>query len=119
MRQGLAAFAGMRLRFRAVVIRFGRADYHGNPCDTVCLGPVEIGKSGYDVTDHVWVRRSRQWRALGVREGDTVEFVASVGQYMRGYTNPYRGIDQRELDVKLRYVENLKRLTNNGLRATQ
>jgi hypothetical protein len=77
MREGLRALrnAGLtRSRFSA---RFGLKDHRGFIALNDVSGPVG------PVEDHIWIRPGN-WHGAIPRQGQQVEFVASIGPYWKG-----------------------------------
>lgn len=102
MRQELKLIYNRRLRFRAVVERFGeKKGYRGYPEPTILFKNVVRTDTGKQVTDHIWFTVGKTISSLGLRPGDTVEFDARVGGYVKGYVNHREYRDDRILDYKL------------------
>ena len=84
MREELKKINGKRLRFTAVVERFGqKSAFRGNPIPTVLLKEVRIVGTDDIVTDHLWFTKGKSWDDTFV--GGVVEFDARVGVYEKGY----------------------------------
>ena len=84
MRKQLREFNGERMRFTAIVKRFGeKSAFRGPPLATILLTNVCIVESGQQVTDHLWFTKGKSWDAC--TEGCTVEFDARVTTYIKGY----------------------------------
>lgn len=89
MRERLQRFDGERMRFRARIERFGKKNaYRGKPKPTVLFVDVQLARSGQPVTEHLWFTCGKWSETLAV--GDTIEFDARVGDYVKGY----RGWDE-------------------------
>jgi hypothetical protein len=68
MRQNLKAVDGKRMRFTAVVERFGsKLNWHGFPETTILLKDVCFMDTGELACDHLWFKHGK-W-ALGLVEG--------------------------------------------------
>jgi hypothetical protein len=84
MRENLEAVNGMRMRFTAVVERFGsKTNWHGYPESTILLKDVRFVDTGQLACDHLWFRHGN-W-ALGLVEGHKFAFDARVDSYAKGY----------------------------------
>lgn len=84
MRKNLKKLNGNRMRFTAIVDRFGeKSAYRGLPKPTVMLKAVCVLSSGKQVTDHLWFDKGKSWEACKI--GDHVEFDARVSEYEKGY----------------------------------
>lgn len=93
MRKTLQRFDGERMRFRARVARFGKKNaYRGEPRPTILFVDVQLAASGTQVTEHLWFTCGKWSDALAV--GDTVEFDARVGDYIKGY----RGWNEQRME---------------------
>lgn len=66
----------------------------------MCIQDVKTVADGQTRTDHLWFIFDKTWKVLNPQVGDTIEFDARVGKYIKGY----RG--DRSWDY------NLNRLTN-------
>lgn len=84
MRNALAARKGERLKFRAVVERYGeKSGWHGVPVFTILLRDVTFAASGKPACDHVWLTQGVWSSCLNV--GDRFEFTARIDSYVKGY----------------------------------
>jgi hypothetical protein len=102
MRKELKAISGERVRFRAIVERFGKkTNYHGFPSPTILLKNVTFAETGKEATDHVWFSVGKTIEALDLDAGTIIEFEARVGDYQKGYVNHREYIDERTIDYKL------------------
>lgn len=111
MRKELRKMDGQRTRFRATVERFGsKTNYHGYPEPTILFKDVYHIESQELACDHIWFTVGKTIAALGLTSGDTVEFDARVGSYMKGYVNYRKGIDESTLDYKLNRPTNFKKV---------
>jgi hypothetical protein len=102
MRKELGKKDGQRLRFKAIVKRFGtRTNYHGYPEKTILLSDIVFERDGILATDHLWFNVGKTIESLGLVEGAIITFDARIGQYEKGYVNYRKGIDDRQIDWKL------------------
>ena len=100
MRKKLKEMDGERLRFSAVVERFGeRSGYAVETLPTILLKAVAIADTGEQVTNHLWFTRGKSWEPFSV--GDTVEFDARVVAYEKGYKG--RRHDVYDAPIKIDY----------------
>lgn len=102
MRKKLQAINGQRMRFTAVIERFGeKSAFRGYPIPTVLLKHVKIIATGVEVADHLWFTKGKSWAACVV--GDTVEFDARVTTYLKGYKGYREDVYDApiEMDYKL------------------
>lgn len=84
MREELKKLYGRRLRFEALVERFGsKSSFRGPPVETVLLRDVRRIDTGELVTDHLWWARGKWAEAL--EPGQVIEFDARVDSYLKGY----------------------------------
>ena len=116
MRKKLRNHNTHRLRFRAIVERFGKKrNYHGFYEETILLKQVFNTVSNELVTDHIWFTAGKTWLDLKLMPGDHVEFDARVGMYEKGYVNYRSGYDERTIDYKLNRPTKLVKLTTQDL----
>lgn len=102
MRKKLKSVNGKRMRFRAIVERFGtKKNYHGYPEPTILLKQVTFVDNGVVATDHIWFTVGKTINKLMLKPGEIVEFDARVGEYIKGYVNHRDYIDERQVDYKL------------------
>lgn len=102
MRTKLKAANNQRLRFKAKVERFGiKPNYHGFPEKTILLTEVKFLENNRPATDHIWFTVGKTFEALNLKPGDSIEFDARIGEYVKGYVNHREYIDDREIDYKL------------------
>ena len=84
MRKELKKYNGDRLRFSAIIERFGeKPAYRGFPIPTLLLKNVTLLDTNKVVTDHLWFTKGKSWENFKV--GDTIEFDARVTTYEKGY----------------------------------
>jgi len=101
MRTELAKFMGRRLRFEAVVGRFGtKMSYKGWSEKTILLNNIMLVGGNYIVTDHLWFTVRLTLDALKLKSGDRIRFDARVTTYMKG------GRLDKQLDYKLAHPTN-------------
>jgi hypothetical protein len=111
MRKELKSIDGKRIRFRAVVERFGKkTNYHGYPESTILFKNVTRTDTSKQVTDHIWFTVGKTIEVLELQPGDIVEFDARVGDYVKGYVNNREYIDDRTLDYKLNRPTRFERI---------
>ena len=101
MRELLEPFEGQRLRFSAVVERFGsKPGYKGHDLETILFKNVRVELSGELVTDHLWFVVGK-WSA-DLRTLHLVTFDARVTSYVKGYRGRREVYDSPlELDYRL------------------
>lgn len=84
MRKALRKREGERFRVRCHVERFGtKSAFKGGPIPTILLKNLQDVTTGDNLTDHLWFTAGK-W-CQGLRIGDTIEFDARVGAYLKGY----------------------------------
>jgi hypothetical protein len=84
MRKALRKREGERFRVRCQIDRFGtKRAFKGAPVPTVLLKNLHDAITGDLLTDHLWFTAGK-W-CQGLRIGDTIEFDARVGAYLKGY----------------------------------
>ncbi|TAJ45569.1 hypothetical protein CUJ86_02255 [Methanofollis fontis] len=72
------------------------------------------GPDGRPLADHIWINYTAGFDAAGtLRQGDVVQFTATVGEYVRGYLGPR--IEDRlarpvRIDYRLKYPRNVRRI---------
>jgi len=115
MRTELKKVNNKRLKFIATVCDFGsKANYKGPPSVTICFCDVKFFETKDAATDHVWMTCGKRLESAGLEIGDTVTFEARVMRYIKGYVNMRRGIDERQIDYRLAYINNIKKHQPNG-----
>lgn len=111
MRKDLKKMDGKRTRFRATVERFGtKKNYHGYPEPTILFKDVFVVDTQQIACDHLWFTVGKTIAALMLNPGDTVEFDARVGVYVKGYVNHREYVDDRKMDYKLNRPTNFKKV---------
>ena len=87
MRTALKNLEDCRMRFTGIFSRYGKkTNFKGYPEVTVLLLDIRFGDSGKPAADHIWLNHTKQFQALGsLRAGDTIEFLARVREYTKGY----------------------------------
>ena len=84
MRKKLELLNGIRLRFTAIVERFGeKSAFRGAPIPTILLKNIKRTDTGEVVTDHLWFTKGKSWNEASI--GCAVEFDARVSMYEKGY----------------------------------
>lgn len=89
MRHKLSKLDEVRDTFTGEFVRFGqKPGWHGNPETTILLANVRT-QSGTMVADHLWFNLTKGFALANLknpfREGDTIQFVARVTPYTKGY----------------------------------
>lgn len=74
-----------RHRFCAEVERFGLKNGWKGPEQTILLKNIKLADGEKILTDHLWFTVGKQFKALGLEEGDKISFDARVAQYKKGY----------------------------------
>lgn len=102
MRKLLASAEGVRKRFRATFIRFGRkTNFHGYSDQTLLLKKVLEVETNTVVTDHIWFSYTKGFEKLNLQPGTVVEFEARIKAYTKGYVNRPQRLDDRKTDYRL------------------
>jgi hypothetical protein len=84
MRKNLETMKGKRMRFTALVERFGsKPNWHGFPETTILLKDVRFADTAELACDHLWFKHGK-W-AMGLVEGHKFAFDARVDSYAKGY----------------------------------
>ena len=84
MRKALRKREGARFRVRCQVERFGaKRGFKGNSIPTILLKDLVDAPTGDAMSDHLWFTCGK-W-CDGLKAGDTIEFDARVGAYIKGY----------------------------------
>jgi hypothetical protein len=112
MRETLKERDGKRGRFTGTVKRFGsKPAYRGPALVTMLLVGVR-DESGTEVTDHLWFVVRKQLKELDPQPGDTIEFTATVKQYIKGYRGRREDYDLPpvSLDYKLSHPAKFKKV---------
>jgi hypothetical protein len=115
-RKKLGKLNGDRLKFVGKFERYGtKTGYKGFPKRTILLKDVRVdgedGDGGKVVTDHLWFNYTKGFQNLGeLNKGDNVQFQARVKEYIKGYVNYRKFIDEREIDFKLNYPTQIKKV---------
>lgn len=109
MREQLKNIEGERVKFKAVVDRFGtKSNWYGFPQQTICFKNVKF-EDGSFATDHIWFTVGKTIEKLELKENDDVEFFARPSKYIKGYKNRY--VDERRIDYKLNNPTKFKKLS--------
>lgn len=83
MRRQLKSLLGQRLKFQAVVVRFGSyPDKQGNTHQTSLLIRVHRLDTGRVVAHHIWLHADL---TQIVRPPQSIRFSARVAEYLKGY----------------------------------
>jgi len=111
MRKELAKESGVRKKFRAVFVRFGKkAGFKGYSEETILLKNVVDVETNKMATDHLWFNLTSGFEKLSLMEGVGIEFEARVKQYRKGYINTRYKIDTSVADYKLSHPTKIKRI---------
>lgn len=96
IRESLKAMQeGKRFKFRAVFSRLGVDRRFPNLEKALLLNVCVLneGEKNHleEVTDHVWVSKSKRWTNVSktLKEGDTIEFTAEIKKYNKEGKNSY------------------------------
>ena len=85
MRKELANIAGVRMRFTATFVRFGKKNnFKGKPITTLLFENIR-DKHGKVYTDHLWFSNIIGFERMHLTPGDKICFDARVAQYTKGY----------------------------------
>ena len=111
MRTYLKCLHGTWGIFTGRVARFG----WNERCDMETVLLVRVTNSlGKIVTDHCWFNHSKQLRALDLYIGDTIEFMAFVGTYHRGYRGGFTPFVKRtQIDYRLHKMRYARKIDFN------
>ena len=113
-RTSLAPLKETRGRFRGCVERYGAK--RGTPDATILLKDVIDVASGNVVADHVWLDVGDQIRRLRSRQGDHLEFDATVTGYTKGYFGHRdETFKPPSRDWRLSYHRSFKLLDSDGI----
>ena len=82
MRTILKHMAGMRTTFRGTFAKCGHRYGGKHYCSTILLINITTVE-GALLTDHVWFDFTRIFERLELRQGDIVEFVATISPYWK------------------------------------
>lgn len=109
MRKNLEDKIGLRKKFKAVFIRFGKkVNYNGYTDITILLTNIVDAETNLVVTDHHWFAYTKGFEKALLKEGATVEFEARVKMYKKGYVNRKLSINKRQSDYKLSHPTNIQ-----------
>jgi hypothetical protein len=109
MRKQLAGDEGERKRYSAVFNRIGKkTNFKGYSEETILLQNIVDLTTGKRVADHLWFSYTKSFQQVDLTEGVTIEFVARVKEYTKGYVNRRYKIDQRKKDFKLSHPTQVK-----------
>lgn len=100
MREKLAALYGQTRCFTALFKGYSKTPGGSN---VACLLQVRLDEE--ELTDHVWIHRSKQMKNLGLNFGDKVQFYATVDRYVKG--EPTLLNPQVEYDYKLEKIHGM------------
>jgi len=113
MRTTLQGLNGRKTRFIAVFWTYGTYRRAGITGKTILLRDLR-DPSGRRLADHTWINYTAGFDAAGTfRQGDVVQFTATVGEYVRGYLGPR--IEGRlarpvRIDYRLKYPRNVRKI---------
>ncbi|WP_221051330.1 hypothetical protein [Shewanella algae] len=101
MRHKLKSYNGKRLRFTAIIERYGKKSaFRGDPLKTILLKDVRLEHDDTILTDHLWFTCGKSWEQCDI--GDTVSFDARVSQYEKGYRGYRDDIYDRPVEIDYR-----------------
>lgn len=103
LREHLKAIEGQRALFRATFSRFDHRSSRGYMVPTALFVDVR-NEQGFEVCDHIWMRRGKQVNDLRLEEGDQVEFFATSAGYWSGYH------DNRHYNYGLKFPTKLRKV---------
>jgi hypothetical protein len=106
MRKELAERLVLRSTYRGKLERYGLKP--GGTGTTVLLAQI-TDLDGKIICDHLWFSLGKDFAALNILPGDTVEFSARVDTYRKG--NEKRGRPE-SVDYKLSYPTKIHKLDN-------
>jgi hypothetical protein len=118
MRTGLQGLNGRKARFVAVFWKYGTYRRGGVAGKSILLRDL-CDLKGRCVADHIWINYTAGFDAAGTfRQGDIVQFTATVGEYVRGYMG--ERIDDRlkrpvSIDYRLKYPRHVRRVGAPGI----
>ncbi|TAJ44058.1 hypothetical protein [Methanofollis fontis] len=119
MRTTLQGLNGRKAGFTAVFWAYGTFRRGGTTGKTILLRDL-LGLDGHPLADHTWINYTAGFDAAGTfRQGDIVQFTATVGEYVRGYLGPR--IEDRlarplRTDYRLKYPRNVRRIGTIDIR---
>jgi hypothetical protein len=109
MRKNLEDKIGLRKKFRAVFIRFGKkVNYNGHTDTTILLTEIVDTETNSVVTDHQWFAYTKGFEKAQLKEGATLEFEARIKMYKKGYVNRKLSIHKRQSDYKLSHPTHIQ-----------
>ena len=109
MRKILASVNGVRKKFQARFVRFGKkTNFHSYSDQTVLLQNVTDGETGAVIADHVWFTYTKGFEKTNLVPGVSIAFEARVRSYKKGYVNRKYGIDDRIVDYKLSHPTRIR-----------
>lgn len=117
MRENFAQAEGRRGTFTATFKRFGWKRGFKFPLKTVLLVNVS-DNSGKVTADHLWFTCGKQFAALGLIEGDRVEFVGRITTYEKGYKGQRDDLDDTpplKKDYRITFPTHIKNLSRNAV----
>jgi hypothetical protein len=83
MRDELKKLDKQRMGFTGTFSRTDKVKNSHPPEPTLLLLDIR-DEGGRVVADHVWLLLTKEFAALGLKEGDRIGFVATVSQYFKG-----------------------------------
>ena len=115
MRKELSKQNNVRSSFIGVFVRFGtKTNYHGFPEKTVLLKDIKDNQNNI-VCDHLWFNHTKQFQALGEIQPKTlISFNARVKEYVKGYINRDKFIDDSTIDYKLSHPTQVRKVNSEG-----
>jgi len=113
MRTTLQGLNERKTCFTAVFWTYGTYRKAGVTGKTILLRDLR-DLSGRRLADHTWINYTAGFDAAGIfRQGDVVQFTATVGEYVRGYLGPK--IEDRlarpvRIDYRLKYPRHVQKI---------
>jgi hypothetical protein len=113
-REKLKKLEGERRTFKGFFVRYGtKNNWHGFPVKTLLFKDI-TDRTGTILTDHIWFNMTKGFEKLGeLNEGDLVQFDARIRDYVKGYVNYRKMIDERCIDYRLSHPTKIKLMKNS------
>ena len=108
-REKLKELNGKRRTFQGFFVRYGtKNNWYGFPVKTLLFKDI-INGTGKILTDHLWFNKTKGFEKLGkLNEGDLTQFDARIREYVKGYVNYHKMIDDRCIDYRLSHPTKIK-----------
>ena len=109
MRRALAKREGQRKKFQAIFSKIGKKiNYKGYSEPTILLTEIIEFDTQDRVCDHLWFSYTKGFEAVGMEEGDLIEFEARIKEYKKGYVNRRYSINNQKSDFRLSHPTKVK-----------